>query len=141
MPVDLADPVVFDAEPLVAYSLDEPGSDRVEAYLDGVYDGDAAGYVNVVTLTEVHYVLARVTDVAAVDGFVDHLDAIGVTVVEAGPCWRATARYKRKANPSLGDAFALATAEHVDGTLLAGGDDDFDAVSDVPVERFRTGAA
>jgi predicted nucleic acid-binding protein len=37
---------------------------------------------------------------------------------------------------SLGDAYALATAEAVDGTLLAGADDDFDEV-DASVERLR----
>jgi hypothetical protein len=42
-------------------------------------------------------------------------------------------------NPALGDAFALAAAATVEATLLVGGDDDYDEVSDIPIERFRDG--
>jgi len=31
------------------------------------------------------------------------------------------------------------TAESVDATLLVGGDDDYNEITDVPIERFRDG--
>lgn len=37
---------------------------------------------------------------------------------------------------ALGDAYALVTADAVDGTLLVGADNDFDDLAD-DVERFR----
>jgi hypothetical protein len=44
-------------------------------------------------------------------------------------------------NPALGDSFALATAASLEATLVIGGDDDYDTVSDVPIARFRDGPA
>ena len=41
---DVPDAVVFDAEPLVAYFCDEPGSDTVETFVDAV-EGSADGYL------------------------------------------------------------------------------------------------
>ena len=41
---DVPDAVVFDAEPLVAYFCDEPGSDTVETFVDAV-EGPADGYL------------------------------------------------------------------------------------------------
>jgi len=41
-------------------------------------------------------------------------------------------------SPALGDALALATAAHVDRTLLVGADDDYDDVTNVPVSQVRT---
>lgn len=133
----LADPIVFDAEPLIAYALDERGSDRVDAYLEAAYDGTVDAFVNVLQLLEVHYVLSRVVDPEAVDAFVDHLDRIGVRRQTVDACWHRASRFKRTVNPSLGDAVALATAADVGGTLLAGADDDFDGVEAVTIERFR----
>lgn len=134
----LANPVVFDAEPLIAYALDERGSDRVDAYLEGAYDGSIEATVNVLQLLETHYVLSRLVDPEEVDTFVDHLDRIGVGRVSVERCWQRASTFKRTVNPSLGDAVALATAADVDGTLLAGADVDFDPVEAVPVERLRT---
>jgi len=45
-------------------------------------------------------------------------------------------RSKEAYTMALGDAYALATADAVDGTLLVGADDDFDDVED-DVVRFR----
>jgi len=49
----------FDAEPLIAYYWDEPGSDDVGAIIDHVEDGELKGTVNTVTCTEVRYVCGR----------------------------------------------------------------------------------
>ncbi|EMA57667.1 hypothetical protein C468_16792 [Halorubrum kocurii JCM 14978] len=38
---------------------------------------------------------------------------------------------------TLGDAFALGTAAHVDGMLLVGAAGDYDDITEVQITRFR----
>ncbi|GAB3029633.1 type II toxin-antitoxin system VapC family toxin [Natronobiforma cellulositropha] len=133
----MTDTIVFDAEPLVAYLDDEPGSDVVEAWIDRVASGEIDGYVSPVTKTEVLYVGSRVgfrpDDVRASLG---RLEELGVAVYDARECWESAAALKEAYAMALGDAYALATAAAVGGTLLVGADDDFDGLED-DVERFR----
>ena len=131
------DAIVFDAEPLVAFGCDEPGSDLVEQYLTAVEQG-TPGYVSTVTLTELHYVVRAIATDRRADTMVDVLEESGVRRVDTKETWRAASRFKHRYRPALGDAFALATADHVDGTLLVGADDDYDDVIDVSIVRMRT---
>jgi len=133
--------VVFDAEPLIAHADDEPGSDVVEAYLDAVAVEDTAGYANCVNLAEFRYTIARKYDRATADEYLDWLNDLGIEPVDVGDAWQMASEHILNYNPALGDSFALATAEQVEATLLVGGDDDYDEVSDVPLERFRDGSA
>ncbi|ESS10304.1 MAG: putative nucleic acid-binding protein, contains PIN domain protein [uncultured archaeon A07HR60] len=135
------DRVVFDAEPLIAHADDEPGSDVVEAYLDAVAVEDTAGYVSCVNLTEIRYTLARKYDRSTADDYLDWLDDLGLDTKDTEAVWVGASEYILTYNPALGDSFALATAKDVNATLLVGGDDDYDDVSDVPIERFRDGSA
>jgi predicted nucleic acid-binding protein len=134
---DVPETVVFDAEPLVAYFCDEPGSDTVETYVEAVEHG-ADGYISVVNLAEVHYVVRAIDGRDRAAAVVDVLGESGIRRVDTAETWADAATFKYRYSPALGDAFALATTVHVDGTLLAGADDDYDDVSDVPVVRFRT---
>jgi predicted nucleic acid-binding protein len=132
--------VVFDAEPLVAYFCDEPGSDTVETYVDAV-EGASDGFISAVNLAEVHYVVRAIDGEERADAVVDVLAESGIRRVDTEDVWPLAAEFKYRHSPALGDAFALATAAHVDGTLLVGADDDYDAITDVPVVRFRVGPA
>jgi PIN domain. len=132
--------VVFDAEPLIARADDEPESDVVEAYLDAVAVEDTAGYVSCVNLTEIRDTLARKYDRSTADNYLDWLDELGIETRDAEAVWVGASEYILTYNPALGDSFALATAENLNATLLIGGDDDHDDVSDVPIERFRDGS-
>lgn len=138
--MSVPDRVVFDAEPLIAHADDEPGSNVVERYLDAVAIEDTTGYVSSVNLTEFRYTIARKYDRATADEYLDWLTALGIEPVDVEGVWTAAAEYVLTHNPALGDAFALATAEDVDATLLIGGDDDYDGVTDIPIERFRDGS-
>lgn len=135
------DRVVFDAEPLIAHADDEPGSGAVEEYLDAVAVGDASGYVSQVNRTETRYALARKYDRDTADEYLDWLVALGVEPIDVDETWFEASEHVLAHNPALGDAFALATADRVDATLLVGGDDDYDGVADVPIDRFRDGNA
>lgn len=129
--------LVFDAEPLLAYLLDEDGADAVEARIQEVAVGDVADFVSPVTLTEVEYVGRYLGSGDEVTGFLGSLQRAGVRQVDASLCWREAARFKREHQVALGDAYALAAASVQDARLLAGADDDFDSIDDVEVERFR----
>lgn len=134
---DIPETVVFDAEPLIAYFCDEPGSDTVETYIDAVM-GPSDGYISAVTLAEVHYIVRNIESEDRADAVVDIIEETGIRRIDTTDTWRLTAEFKHRYSPALGDAFALATAESVDGMLLVGADDDYDAISAVHIERFRT---
>lgn len=139
--MSVPDRVVFDAEPLIAHADDEPGSEMVESYLDAVAVEDTTGYISCVTLAEIRYVLARKYDRATADEYLEWLEDLGIEPVPVEDFWVAASEYTLQYNPALGDSFALATADRVAATLLVGGDDDYDEVSDIPIERFRDGSA
>ena len=130
------DSIVFDAEPLIAYFADEPGSDVVQAYLEAIERG-VDGYCSAVTLAEIHYVVAEIASEQRADTVVDVLAESGVKRVDTSDTWRCAAEFKARCSPSLGDAFSLATAAAKDATLLVGADDDFDAIDGVEIERIR----
>lgn len=133
----MTDTIVFDTEPLVAYLDDEPGSDTVEEWIDRVASGEIEGYISPVTKTEILYVGSRVGfRPADVRASLERLEELGVTVFDPRECWDGAAALKEAYTMALGDAYALATADAVGGTLLVGADDDFDDVED-DVVRFR----
>jgi predicted nucleic acid-binding protein len=133
----IPDHVVFDTEPLVAHADDEPGSEVVEEYLDAVAVEDTDGYINYVNLTEVRYILTRKYDRTVADGYLDWLFDLGMTPIDVDAVWMEASEYVIEYNPALGDSFALATAQHVGGTLLVGADDDYDEITEDSIERFR----
>ncbi|OYR74211.1 PIN domain-containing protein [Halorubrum ezzemoulense] len=135
------DRVVFGAEPLIAHADDELGSEVVEEYLDAVAVEDTVGYASYVNFAEIRYTIARKYDRDTADEYLDWLTNLGIKTVDVADTWTDASEYTLKDNPALGDSFALATAEHVDATLFVGGDDDYDDVSDIPIERFRDGSA
>ncbi|TQQ81920.1 type II toxin-antitoxin system VapC family toxin [Halonotius roseus] len=136
----MIDRLVFDTEPLIAYLDDEAGSDTVEGWIDRVAAGEIDGYISPITKTEVLYVGTRVGfREADLRASLTRLEELGVAVHDPQACWDTAATLKRTGTMALGDAYALATAIDVDGTLLIGADADLDSV-DASVERFRTEA-
>jgi predicted nucleic acid-binding protein len=137
---EVPDTIVFDAEPLVAYFCDEPGSDTVERYLEAV-TGAADGYISAVTLAEVHYIVRAIDGERRADTVLDIIDETGITRVVSQKTWRTAADVKFEHTVALGDAFALATARAVDGTLLVGADGDYRGLDEHAIVRFRTDPA
>jgi len=134
--------IAFDTEPLVAHADGEKGSEKVSAYIDAVAHGASSGYLHHVNATEVRYVLARKYDRRTADQYLDWLWSLGLKPTDDDDLWGFAADWVLDFNPALGDAYALATAERVDGTLLVGADDDYDEIiADdgvlVSIERFR----
>jgi len=134
---EIPDTVVFDAEPLVAYFCDEPGSDTIEQYVDAV-EGAADGYISAINLAEVQYIVRAIDGEKRANAVVDVLAESGIRRVDTEQTWRLAADFKFCRSPALGDAFALGAAAHVDGTLLVGADDDCHDITAVSITRFRT---
>lgn len=126
--------IVFDAEPLIAYYWDEPGSDAVEVMITQLEDGELNGIVNTVTCTELRYVCAR-DDPQTAQAYVTRIRD-WCDVVPAETVWETAADYKSDSTVALGDAFTLATAAAKKVPVYTGADNDFDDV-DVTVKRFR----
>jgi len=133
---EIPETIVFDAEPLIAYFRDEPGSDTVETYVDAV-EGAADGYISAINLAEVHYIVRAIDDEERADAVVDVLEESGIRRVDTEQTWSPAADFKFRYSPALGDAFALGTAAYVDGILLVGADGDYDDVTSVSIKRFR----
>lgn len=131
--------IVFDAEPLIAFYGDEPGSDSVEARIRAVETGDRKGFVSTVTCTEIHYVVRR-DDRRRADEYLSRIRN-WFRVIDAGAVWEDASFFKHRYGVALGDAFTLAAAHDRDGTAFVGADDDFDDVTEVEIERFRTDPA
>jgi predicted nucleic acid-binding protein len=133
----MSETIVFDAEPIIAYLDDEPGSDVVERWIDRVTASEIDGYISPVTKTEVLYVGVRIGfEERTVRAALARLEELGVSVYSPANCWNVAAVFKTRYDLPLGDAYALATADAVEGMLLVGADDDFEDVA-VPIERFR----
>lgn len=133
--------VVFDAEPLLAFSFDEPGADEVERWLDRVYDGEVDGYISTINLAEFRYIATRKTSTERADSHIGNLRDMGLAEYNIDGLWEAASKLKATYSPSIGDAYAVAAAKDLDEddernvTLLVGADDDYDVFEDQ--EGFR----
>ena len=116
----------FDSEAILAFYLDEKGAEIVENCLERVQSGEAEGYINIINLTEIYYILSRVSPELA-EETEKKLRLLGLKVVpvEDDGLWREAARVKAKHSLSLADAFAVATAETYKSKLVVGSDEEF----------------
>lgn len=137
---------VFDTEAIIAFLYDEPGHEHVETLLGDVEAGEADGLLSETNATEIYYLVSRyegtpdekptTASLRAADRDIRTLTRRGVAVERCD--WRAAGEVKADGNISLADAYAVALAHNRDGTLIAGGDEDFDSLPlDIEVERFR----
>lgn len=93
------------------------------------------------TLAEVHYVARDIAGRTRANLAIDILEESGVRQTGTQAVWPMAADFNFHHALALGEAFALGTAAHVDGTLLVGANDDYDDVTDVRIDRFRTDPA
>ena len=95
------------------------------------------GYINIFNLTEVYYSLAR-RDSKAAEEKLKVLRAFGLKVVpvEDNGLWREAALIKNKYLLSLGDSFAVATAQALKAKLVVGSDKELKNM-DIPLIKIR----
>ena len=133
-----ADVLVFDTEPLLAYLWDEKGSDVVESKLNLVKNGSADGYLSSVTLSEIYYHVANTDSIRSAKNTIATLTNHGFDVIHSDETWEQAGIFKHKYKPALGDSYSAATAAHVDGVLIIGADKEFDPITEITIEQFRT---
>ena len=115
--------LTFDSEAILAFYFGEKGQEIVRDCLDRVQRGEAEGYINIVNLTEIYYILCRV-DPALAEEKQRNLRLYGLKVVpvEDNGLWREAAKIKSKHAMSMADAFAVATAQTCKSKLVCGTD-------------------
>jgi predicted nucleic acid-binding protein len=131
--------LTFDSEPLLAFFLGEPGAQTVQDYLSKIQNKQADGYINIINLTEIYYILYRLNPALA-DENISALGNLGLKVISVedyDELWRNAAKIKAKHSLSLADAFAAATAEKQKSTLVIGTDKEFDELT-IKLLKIRT---
>ncbi len=129
--------LTFDTEPILALFLDETGANMVADLLQRVQNSDAVGYINIFNLMEVYYTLARY-NIKAAEEKVKILRLFGIKVIPVvdNGLWREAALIKNKYMLSLGDCFAVATAQALKSKLVVGSDKELNNLA-VPLIRIR----
>jgi|WetSurMetagenome_2_1015567.scaffolds.fasta_scaffold282021_1 predicted nucleic acid-binding protein len=130
--------LTFDTEPIVAFFFGEPEAKVVIEFLQKIQSKDIEGYINIVNLAEVYYTIAR-GDPEAAKIKIKRLRQFGLKVVpinEDSDLWREAALIKNKYLLSLGDAFAVATAQTTKSKLVIGKDKKLNNM-DIPLIRMR----
>ncbi len=133
----MLDALTFDTEPIVAFFFGEPGAKPVIDLLEKMQNHDVIGYINILNLTEVYYTIAR-RDPKVADEKLKLLRIFGVNVVPVtdNGLWREAALIKNKYQLSLGDSFAVATAQALKTKLVVGSDKELENV-DIPLIKIR----
>jgi predicted nucleic acid-binding protein len=129
--------IVFDTQALIIFYMDENGADRVANLLEQVLDGEISGYMNVVNLTELYYILCRKSRKLA-DEKERNIRNFGIKIipVKDDAVWKEAALLKASHSLSLADAFAAATAKITRSKLITGTDPEFDSIDGIRIERI-----
>ena len=118
--------LTFDSEAILAFYLGEAGAEIVRDSLEKVQSGAAEGYINMLNLTEIYYILCRVDPELAEEKQRNlRLYGLKVIPIEDDDLWREAARIKSRHTLSLADAFAAATAKILKSKLMVGSDKEF----------------
>ena len=116
----------FDSEAILVFFLGEEGADVAEECLKKVQSGTAEGYISIINLTEIYYILARLSPDLAIEKTSSlRLHGLKVVPVEDDGLWRQAGNVKARHSLSLADAFAVATAEATKSKLVVGSDKEF----------------
>jgi len=128
--------VVFDTEALLAFYLGEPFGKEVEKRLVKIMKGELNGYLNIINLAELYYILYRRSPDLAEEKE-GNLRGYGLEIipVDDDRLWKEAAKTKGEHALSLADAFTVATAKVKKAHLLTGRDAEFNGV-DVQIERI-----
>ena len=129
--------LTFDSEAIIAFLLAETGGDKVRDLLKKVQKGDAEGYINIINLTEIYYLLLRINQKLAEEKQRNlRLYGLKIIPIEDNGLWREAAKIKCIHTLPLADAFAFATAKKFKSKLVTGRDKDFNNL-DIELLRIR----
>ena len=128
--------VVFDTEALLAFYLGEDDGEEVMKILTDVQEGKVRGYLNIVNLSELYYILYRKSPMMAEEKE-RSLRGFGLEIVPLidDQLWKEAAIIKGKRALSLADAFAAATVKVYKAKLLTLRDEEFSGL-EIPLIRI-----
>ena len=122
----MSDRLTFDSEAILAFFLGETGAELVRDNLEKVQKKETEGYINILNLTEIYYILSRVSPKLAEEKQRNLLlYGLKIVPIEDNGLWREAAKIKCSHKMSLADAFAVATAENFKTKLIVGSDEEF----------------
>ncbi len=129
--------LTFDSESILAFYLGEAGGEIVNEFLDKIQKGETEGYINIVNLTEIYYILSRGSPRVAEETQRElRLFGLKVVPIEDNGLWREAGKIKCNHSLSLADAFAVATAQSLKSKLVVGNDKEFNNIN-VQLLRIR----
>jgi predicted nucleic acid-binding protein len=111
--------LTFDSEAILAFFLGQTGGDLVRDSLKKIQSSQTDGYINIISLAELYYVLSRISPETAEEKQRNlRLYGLKIIPVEDNGLWREAAQFKCNHSMSLGDAFAVATAKSLETKLV-----------------------
>lgn len=148
--------IVLDTQAMLILYLEEKGAERVAELLTQVLEGKIKGYMSVVNLAELYYILARKSSkiaeekernlrrfgvkIVSVEGNVgsgsEDSDNNTNSVVATSVLWKEAALLKAGHSLSLADAFAAATAKILSSKLVTGSDPEFGKIKGIRTEQI-----
>jgi len=118
--------LTFDSEAILAFFIGEAGAELVRDNLEKVQKGEIEGYINILNLTEIYYILSRVSPKIAEEKQRNlRLFGLKIVPINDNGLWREAAKIKCDHAMSIADAFAVATAQNLKTKLVVGSDKEF----------------
>lgn len=112
---------VLDSFALLAFLQKEPGSGRVNEFLEKAQKKQTSVFFSDVSLGEVYYILIRALGLGEAKVTLAHILALPITMV---PVTRSdvlsAAEYKARGTISYADCFVIALARAMHGTVVTG---------------------
>ncbi len=112
---------------MIAFLDNEPGADVVEAVLT---EPSSTCFAHIFNLTEVYYIYFRRGGLPMAEDAIESLIAVGITVREDNDAnfWKAAAMFKASHPMALPDAFCLALAVRMNGTIVTSDHNELDPI-------------
>lgn len=128
--------IVFDTQALLIFYMGEQGAEHVAGLLKQVLDKKIKGYINIVNLAELYYILGRKSKKLAEEKE-RNIRSFGIKIIplKDNALWKEAAILKANSSLSLADAFAAATAKSLKSKLVTGPDPEFDKINNIKIER------
>ena len=123
---------VLDACALLSYLHDEDGSDIVEGLLKEAVNGDAAIYMSIVNLAEVHYVNIRGLGPERAAEMLGQVHAAPIQVIAdiSEAVFQHATKLKASYKCSLADAIGIATVVELSGYFVSSDHHELEAIAE-----------
>jgi ribonuclease VapC len=116
---------ILDAGSMIAFLDDEPGAEIVE---DALTEPGSTCYAHIFNLAEVYYIYFRRGGMALAEDAIQSLSDVGIIVRDENDTayWKDAAALKGRHAIALPDAFCLALARRLGGTVVTTDHVEFD---------------